>query len=161
MDHVVGAELAFAAAAAGHPCLRFNYRGVGASQGKRGEGEALIEDALAALEVGVENAGGGPVVLASINGSDAVALEVRRREKERVSGLLLVSPLSSGPADWPEEVWVVIGEEDNAQLRSTLTPSGRRVEVILGANRSFQRGLPLVGKAGVSCLTEAAMSRKH
>lgn len=155
MDHVVGAELAFAAAGAGHPCLRFNYRGVGASQGLRGEGESLIEDALAALEVAVDNAGGGPVVLASINGSDAVALEVRRRATERVKGLLLVSPSSTAPADWPDDVWVIVGGDDKGLSPGALGGSGRRVEVIAGADRSFQRGLPLVGKAGVACLTEA------
>ncbi len=161
MDHVVGAELAFAAASAGHPCLRFNYRGVGASQGPRGAGDALIEDALAALEVAVDNAAGGPVVVASINGSDAVALAVRAREKHRVSGLLLVSPTSSAPEEWPEDAWIVVGAEDNAQSPGALSASGRRVEVIAFADRTFQRGLPLVGKAGVGCLTEAAMSRKH
>ena len=161
MDHVVGAELAFAASAAGHPCLRFNFRGVGASQGARGEGEALIEDALAALEVAVENAGGGPVVVASINGSDSVALEVQRRQTSQVVGLCLISPLTTGPSQWPEEVWVVVGEEDNIQSRSMLASSGRRVERVEGADRTFQRGLPLVGKAVVGGLTEAATRRKH
>ena len=37
MDHVVCAELAWAAARAGRPVLRFNFRGVGASQGSRGD----------------------------------------------------------------------------------------------------------------------------
>ena len=83
MDHIVGAELAFASARAGHPCLRFNYRGVGASQGTRGGLDACVADALAALEVAVENADGGPVVVASIHGSDAVALELWRLEQSR------------------------------------------------------------------------------
>ena len=34
MDHVVGAELAYAVSHAGFPTLRFNYRGVGGSQGE-------------------------------------------------------------------------------------------------------------------------------
>jgi alpha/beta superfamily hydrolase len=175
MDHVVGAELAFAAAGAGYPVLRFNYRGVGASQGQRGDTLSLIEDALAALEVAVDNAVtwltasppsfasrvGGPVVLAAINGSDQVALEVRRRAPEQIAGLLLVSPLTSTPAEWPEDAWVVVGADDIAQSSGTLGAAGRRIERIEGADRTFVRGLPKVGKAAVGCLTEAAISRKH
>src|SRR5689334_18160191 len=55
MDHIVGAEVAWAVSQAGHPCLRFNYRGVGASQGKPGRGAALVDEALAALEAAAEN----------------------------------------------------------------------------------------------------------
>ena len=56
MDHVIAAELAWAAATAGFPTLRFNYRGVGGSQGLAGTGEALVEDAEAAMRVLLENA---------------------------------------------------------------------------------------------------------
>jgi uncharacterized protein len=161
MDHIVGAELAFAASGAGFPTLRFNYRGVGASQGKRSSGPDLVEDALAALEVAVDNAGGAPVWVASINGSDTVALELLRRQKDRVLGVCLVSPTSSDPAQWPSGVWAIVGEHDNSLSRSTVTSSLARVEVVPAADRTFQRGLPLVGKTVVSCLTEAATSRKH
>lgn len=161
MDHVVGAELAFAASAAGFATLRFNYRGVGASQGGRSTGEALVEDALAALEVAVDNAAGKPVLVASINGSDTVALELARRQKDRVIGLCLISPTSSDPAQWPAGAWVVVGELDNSLLRSTVSSSSARVEVVPSADRTFQRGLPQVGKTVVSCLGEAATSRKH
>ena len=159
MDSTVGAELAFAVSAAGFPTLRFNYRGVGASQGSRSSGEALIEDALAALEVGIDNANDGTVLVASINGSDAVALELLRRHKEL--HLCLISPTSSDPALWPDGVWVLVGELDNSLSRSAVTSSKARVEVIPFADHTFQRGLPLVGKTVVSCLTEAATSRKH
>lgn len=159
MDHVVGAELAFAASAAGFPTLRFNYRGVGASQGTRGAGEALVEDALAALEVAVDNAGGGSVLVASINGSDAVALELLRQH--RVSTVCLISPTTTDPSKWSDDVWVVVGEHDNSLSRGAVTSSHARVEVVPSADRTFQRGLPRVGKTVVSCLTEAATSRKH
>ena len=161
MDSTVGAELAFAVSAAGFPTLRFNYRGVGASQGTRGIGEALIEDAVAALEVAIDNSNDGGVLVASINGSDAVALELLRRHKDKVIGVCLISPTSSDPARWPDGVWVLVGELDNSLSRSAVTSSKARVEVIPFADRTFQRGLPLVGKTVVSCLTEAPTSRKH
>ena len=161
MDHVVGAEIAFAAATAGHPTLRFNFRGVGASQGKRGESAALVEDALGALAVALDNGAGDPVLVASINGGDAIALELARRAKSNVIGLCLVSPLRTSPAQWPSDVWVIVGELDDSQSWSTFGSGGRRVERIPNADRTFQRGLPLVGRAVVSCLSEAATSQKH
>ena len=160
MDTVVGAELAFAAASAGYPCLRFNFRGVGASQGPRSQGKALLEDALAAVQAGADNVEGGPVLLASINGADALALEVYRQARAQLAGVCLVSPLNTGPADWPDEVWVIVGEHDKALSSSTLGARGHRALRIPGADRTFQCGLPLVGKAVVDCLAEASRARK-
>src|SRR5688572_23837884 len=51
MDHVVWAEVVWAAAMAGFPTLRFNSRGVGASQGQPGDAQAQLEDARAALQL--------------------------------------------------------------------------------------------------------------
>src|SRR3954463_13989466 len=77
MDHVVAAELAWAAATAGFPTLGFNFRGVGASQGPRGAPADRAEDARAALQLLGENAGTGAVVVASIWGSAHPAPEAR------------------------------------------------------------------------------------
>ncbi len=158
MDHLVGAEVAFAASSAGFPTLRFNYRGVGASQGNRAAGEALVEDACAALELAVDNARGAPVLVASINGSDAVALELFRREGQWVTGLCLISPASSDPAQWPASAWVVLGEHDHSLSRIAVVSSRARVEVVPLSDRGFQRGLGVVGRTVVSCLRAATTS---
>lgn len=161
MDTVVGAELAFAASSAGYPCLRFNFRGVGASQGPRGQSEALVEDTLAALAVGADNVEGGRVLLVSLNGSDALTLDVYRRAKRHLAGVCLIGPLRTTPDQWPPEAWVVVGEHDKTLSSEVLTSRGHRVERIGGADRTFQHGLPFVGKAVVECLAEAATSRNH
>src|SRR5687768_14662872 len=57
MDHVVAAEVAWAAATRGFPTLRFNFQGVAGSQGKRSSGAALVADAEQALALVHENAG--------------------------------------------------------------------------------------------------------
>lgn len=150
MDTVVGAELAYAASAAGHPTLRFNYRGVGASQGTRGSD--LIEDALAAVAVAADNAGGGPVLVASVNGSDGVALALLERKK--VVGACLINPSASDPARWSDDVWVVVAEPLPSETRA-------RVILVPHAGGGYLRNLPTVGKAVVSCLSEAATSQKH
>src|SRR5688572_5794068 len=50
MDSPVVAELAWAITRAGHATLRFNYRGVGASQGSFSGGPGEIDDLEAAVD---------------------------------------------------------------------------------------------------------------
>jgi hypothetical protein len=138
MDHVVAAELAWAATQAGHPSLRFNFRGVGASQGKRGE--KPLDDARAALQLCVDN-WGVPPFIAAIGGSARVALQLDG------AGLCLISP--TGIEEWGPDVWVVVGAND-------LPPGGAvatsRMRVIPDADGSFQKNLPMVGRVVAECL---------
>lgn len=146
MDHVVVAELAWAATQAGHPSLRFNYRGVGASQGKRSRGAALVEDARAAFELARDNWGEAPFV-ASIGGSSKVALELE------APGFCLVSPPEV--PDTPH-VWVIVGSKELPPGGSVATP---RMRVIPDADRAFQKNLPMVGRVVVECLKLAETLR--
>ena len=164
MDHVVGAELAWAVSHAGHPTLRFNYRGVGGSQGEVSKKPAdWLEDAREALQLAEENTGGHPVVLATIGASDAVALQLA---KERaLAGLVLINPSLARPADvssltrWP--VSVVVAWEDDTQDRGAWAACLERIggdfSVIPGASRSYQRNLPMVGKAAASLVARAGL----
>jgi alpha/beta superfamily hydrolase len=162
MDHVVGAELAYAISRAGHPTLRFNYRGVGGSQGKPSQSPMdWLEDALAAHELARENSAGAPPVIATIGASDAVALKLI--ELQPVAGLALINPSLARPDDfegreklaWP--LGVVVGEHDTTQERgrwaSVLDRLEGRFTLIPGANRTFQRNLPMVGQAVASLLS--------
>lgn len=159
MDHVVGAELAFAVSHAGHPTLRFNYRGVGASQGQPARDvEALFDDAKAALELAVDNAGGAAPVIASVGASDAVALRLAR--EARVAGLAFVNPsllVADDLAALPAlAVAVVVAELDPAQDRgrwaTALEAREGHFTVVPGATRAYQRNLPMVGKAVAALL---------
>jgi alpha/beta superfamily hydrolase len=150
MDHIVGAELAWAATQAGHPTLRFNYRGVGASQGKVSSGPALVEDAIAALEAAWENAEETPVALATIGGSVHVALEVAKKEPSRVAGIFAVSPPATARSPLAAAaipLVVVVGELD-----TRLPRTGLPVEAVSGADATFQRNLPEIGKSAVRFL---------
>jgi len=154
MDHVVGAELAFAVARHGFATLRFNYRGVGGSQGEvQKSAEALFEDALAALELALDNARGQAPVVAAIGASDAVALKLAAQTQ--LAGVALVNPSLASPADLaplgglPRAV--VLAEHDDTVDRSawaqTLSEDDGALTVVPGASRTYQRNLPLVGKA--------------
>lgn len=159
MDHVVGAELAFAVSHAGHPTLRFNYRGVGGSQGEPSKDvEALFDDAKAALELAVDNAGGVAPVVASIGASDAVAL--RLAQELRIAGLALINPslvVADDLAAVPSlPVAVVVAELDDRQDRgrwaAVLEARDAVLTVVPGATRAYQRNLPMVGKAVAALL---------
>ena len=98
MDHVVAAEVAWAAAMAGFPTLRFNFRGVGASQGQRGGTQAQLDELLAALRLAQENAATANAAVLTIGGSAWSALEVLG-SRPGIQGLCLVSPVG---VDIPE-----------------------------------------------------------
>ena len=125
---------------------RFNWRGVGASQGPRAAStDALVEDARAALAVARDNFGAAPLV-ASIGGSSAVALAL----KGDVAGACLVSPPASLIIEeWGSPVWVVVAQSD---LSSRVPVATAHLRVIPGADRTFQKNLPWVGRAVVECL---------
>ncbi len=168
MDHVVGAELAWAVSHAGHPTLRFNYRGVGGSQGEPSRRpQEWVEDAIAALQLATDNTAGAQVVVASIGASDAVAL--RLSELKPLAGLILINPTTARPSDfearetiaWP--LAVIVAEHDEGQERgrwaAVLERLGGTFTVVPGASRTYQRNLPLVGKAAAHLVGRAGSGR--
>jgi alpha/beta superfamily hydrolase len=162
MDHVVGAELAFAVSRQGHPTLRFNYRGVGGSQGQPSRSPSdWLEDAEAALDLAEANAGGLPAVVAAIGASDAVALKLS--EIRRLAGVCLINPSVAEPSDFerrealPWALGVVLAELDERQAHTrwaaVLERLGGQLTVVPGATRTYQRNLPMVGKAVASLIS--------
>lgn len=126
MDHVVCAELVWAAARAGHPTVRFNHRGIGGSQGKSGQGSELLEDAEAALGLALDNASAAQALVAGVLSGAATARALVDRlgqndpstssgraerplgvslsnpfqsplSRTSIAGLLLISPSGIGP----------------------------------------------------------------
>jgi uncharacterized protein len=156
MDHVVCAELAWAAARAGRPVLRFNYRGVGASQGSRDAG-SRVEDGAGALRLLRENTGAVDVAVAAVGGSAEAALGLARQHPGIVA-LVLVSPpagVLGAPAGCP--LLCILGEDEpgRAGLVASAAEGGGRVEVVAGADARFQRNLPEVGRLALRWLEGA------
>jgi hypothetical protein len=114
MDAPVLAELAWAAARAGHASLRFQHRGRGASTGTFDPSRA-VEDALAALAHLRETA--GPLAgVAGLRDGCTTAVEVARRAGIRRAAL--VAP--EGRAPLPPEVKAIVllpEEGDGAMQR--------------------------------------------
>jgi uncharacterized protein len=152
MDHVISAELAFAAARAGHATLRFNYRGVGGSQGARGDLAALGEDASAALDVALENARAPTAVLAALHGSASVALALLARRPQALCGLVLVGPkelplqqLSRLPVPLRVVLWSGDRSTPREVLSAAVEASGGTLELVDDAGPAFPRNLATVG----------------
>jgi alpha/beta superfamily hydrolase len=75
--------------AAGVATVRFDFRGVGRSEGTHDEGESERLDVAAALDVAVPFAGDGPVLVAGYSFGAMVALNVT---DPRLTGWLAVAP---------------------------------------------------------------------
>lgn len=154
MDHVVGAELAYAVSHAGHQCLRFNFRGVGASQGRPSSDDAeLLEDAVAAWELARDNAEGEPPLIVSIGTSDRIARKLL--EAVSVAGWAMIHPSLRAFSPTVPHL-VVLPELEGAGPRREWAGhvDEGALTIVLGADRSYQRNLPQVGKAVVALLRQ-------
>jgi alpha/beta superfamily hydrolase len=170
----VVAELAWALTRAGHATLRFDYRGVGASQGKSSQlapepGQvrapsidatrlaAEVEDLRAACEHLEATASPGvPVCCIGYSFGAAVALQVAG--DARLSHLILIAPPTalsdfSALARVEKPTLVVCAHQDALSdvgaLRNLLAALGDRasLEVIPHADHGFRRGLTELGRA--------------
>jgi uncharacterized protein len=150
MDAPVLAELAWAAARAGHASLRFQHRGRGASQGTPDAAMAGV-DARAALEHLRETA--GPLLAVAGLGSGcrtavdvAVGAGLRRavlvapedvtRAPPSLCVLVLLPEAASGPAV--------------AALAAAVEPGGGGVEVMDGVDPAFRSGIARVAQRAVT-----------
>ena len=89
MDSAVVGALFSALSGAGRAVLRFNFRGVGGSTGRHGDGEGEVRDALGAIEHLRTACGCGEIVLAGYSFGAAVALKAL--EEARVSRFVAVA----------------------------------------------------------------------
>lgn len=113
MDNKVAQTLAKTFALLGYHAVRFNFRGVGRSEGSFDEGHGETEDALAALAYAQQRYGPGPAVLAGFSFGAYVQTRVAQAcSPERV---VLVGPAVSRfeAAPVPSNTLVIHGEEDD------------------------------------------------
>ena len=147
MEHKVVQTLARAFVQLGLRAVRFNYRGVGASEGAWDEGRGEVDDALAVIAAYREPAGPGaaPLVLGgfSFGGYVAAAAASRLPEGEKAARLVLIAPSTEKqdvPAV-PSDTVVVHGEADElVPLAATLDwarPHSLPVVVVPGAGHFF------------------------
>lgn len=115
MQNKVAHTLARAFVAKGFAALRFNFRGVGKSEGAFDQGEGEVQDALAAVRVMKARYGDADLWLAGFSFGAAIA--IRAAMESRADGLVSVAPAisrvsrQSGPQ--PSCPWLIIqGDQD-------------------------------------------------
>jgi len=157
LDNKVVQTLARAFAQLGLRSVRFNFRGIGASEGAWDGGRGEVEDALAVISAyrhGAEAEAGLalPLVLAGFSFGGYVAAEAARRlpEGAKASRLVLVAPSTQKervPAV-PSNTLVVHGDADDVvPLAATLDwarPQSLPVTVLPGAGHFFHGQLTLL-----------------
>ncbi|MEO8487453.1 MAG: alpha/beta hydrolase [Betaproteobacteria bacterium] len=147
LDNKVAQTLAKAFHALGYVAVRFNFRGVGRSQGMFDEGEGETDDALAALAHARTRFGTTlPVALAGFSFGCHVQTRVAQRvEAER---LVLVGPAVNRfeVAAVPSDTIVIHGEEDEivplADVFDWARPQELPVVVFPGCTHFFHGRLP-------------------
>ena len=150
MDNKVVQTLARALLQLGYRSVRFNFRGVGASQGGWDEGRGEADDALAVVAAVREP--GRPLVLAgfSFGGYVAAAAAARLVGADRVERLVLVGPSTQKHVlpTVPEDTLVIHGElDDVVPLAATLAwarPQSLPVTVVPGGGHFFHGQLGLL-----------------
>jgi alpha/beta superfamily hydrolase len=134
-----------ALAGAGMAALRFNFRGVGKSQGEFGGGQAEQDDVRAALDFvsSTPNIDKDRIGLAGYSFGGGVALPVAIQD-ERVKMLALISPaLPDGGEQLKEYIkpkFIIVGQNDDVIAQQELRvlfqeiPQPRQMDIISGAD---------------------------
>jgi uncharacterized protein len=144
MDNKVIQTLARAFVALGHRAVRFNFRGVGASQGQWDNGRGEVDDAMAV--VAAARADALPLVLGGFSFGGYVAAKAAERlvsAQTPAQRVVLVGPATSTfdvPAV-PADSLIIHGEADEVvPLQATLDwarPQGLPVVVLPGVGHFF------------------------
>lgn len=148
MDNKVVQTMARAFLQMGYRTVRFNFRGVGTTEGVHDEGRGESDDLLAVIAA--QRSVGLPLVLGGFSfGAYVTTLAAARLEgTERAERLLLVGPSTqrARPADVPEDTVVIHGETDDVvPLTATLDwarPQHLPVTVMPGVGHFFHGQLP-------------------
>ncbi len=114
MDNKVVTTLAKTFVELGHAALRFNFRGVGASEGEFGSGEGEVEDLLAAVQFARDEFGHLPLVLSGFSFGGYVSARAAQHLHPQPHKLVLVAPAVGRFAmpHVPHNTLVLHGEHD-------------------------------------------------
>jgi alpha/beta superfamily hydrolase len=153
MDNKVVQTLARAFVACGWTTVRFNFRGVGASEGVHDEGRGELEDML---DVVGQLAPEGPLAIAGFSFGAFVASGAAQRlwSERELQQIVLVgtaaarNTVATLPVEAHERTLVVHGEADDTVALSAVMdwarPQSLPVTVVPGGGHFFHGQLPLL-----------------
>jgi len=153
MDNKVVQTMARAFVQAGWTALRFNFRGVGASQGQHDEGRGELDDMLAVIAA---EAAEGPLALAGFSFGSYVTSRAAQAlwSSRSIEKIVLVGTAASRfdvatlPQEAQEMTLVIHGEQDDtvplASVMDWARPQSLPVTVVPGGGHFFHGQLPLL-----------------
>jgi hypothetical protein len=147
--------------------LRFNFRGVGASEGRYDEGRGEVEDLLAAVELARESHRKGPFVLSGFSFGSVCALYAAKRVAPDVLLLIGVPVGKFDPAEVPltrgqAVVWIHGDRDEHGEAeraRQISARSGWSLRVVSDADHFFTGRLDAFESAAIEGLTLALRSK--
>ena len=148
MDNKVVQTLARAFMQLGWRAVRFNFRGIGKSEGAWDEGRGEVDDALAVLAA--VRAPGEPLILSGFSVGGAVSSRAALSLAQPAQRLVLVGPATSrfDTAPVPADTVVIHGEVDDVVPLSAVLdwarPQSLPVIVVPGVGHFFHGQLPLL-----------------
>ena len=159
MDNKVVQTLARALVGLGYICVRFNFRGIGASQGAWDEGRGEVDDALAVIQA--HRTSGQALVIGGFSFGGAIATQAAARlpQNERAERLVLIAPAVTNfpAAAVPADTLVVHGEADDVVPMQAVfdwaRPQTLPVTVLPGAGHFFHGALPVLKQIVVGALS--------
>ena len=165
MTNKVVHTLARAFVQLGYTSVRFNFRGIGASQGAWGEGRGEVDDALAV--VAAHRTVGQELVLGGFSFGGYVASQVAARlagAGQRAERVVLVAPaVQTFPvAEVPFDSLIIHGETDDvvplAALFDWARPQGLPVTVLPGAGHFFHGSVTVLKRIVIGAWAARATS---
>lgn len=153
MEGTIVAELAWAVTRAGHPTLRFNFRGIGASGGRFTEAGAVADAEVAADHLAAccdPERPNVPLAVVGIGYGATVAAALCARRPSTHLFLLSPEAVPDGLEAFGGELVVAMGQKDPTD-RGPFEALVRRVRkgrltVIPGADPAFRKGLVQLGR---------------
>jgi alpha/beta superfamily hydrolase len=150
MDNKVVQTLARTFVGLGYTSVRFNFRGIGASQGAWDEGRGEVDDALAVIQA--HRAPGQALVLGgfSFGGYVATQAAARLAPEAAAERVVLIAPavVNFPAAPVSADTLVVHGEQDDvvplAAVFDWARPQSLPVTVLPGAGHFFHGQLPVL-----------------
>ncbi|MEI6804034.1 MAG: alpha/beta fold hydrolase [Burkholderiales bacterium] len=171
MNNKVVQTLARAFVLCGWRAVRFNFRGVGGTEGVHDEGRGELQDLLAVIDQSMQSGPGVPLALAGfsfgafVTSQALAALGPARAPHKLVLVGTAVSRfgVADVPADLREHTLVLHGELDDtvalADVLQWARPQALPVTVIPGATHFFHGQLPLLRSLVVRHLSAPACTR--
>lgn len=132
--------------------IRFNFRGIGTSEGATGTGDAEVSDALGAVDHARERFGGLPLALAGWSFGAAVALHIAGEVEELIACAAIAPAVEAKPGitkgapapdaySSPVPTLIVVGANDDlvdpASCRRWAEQAAARFVEMPGANHFF------------------------